>query len=510
MSDSIASSLSVTAATLPERGSLADWPLARLLLALERRRFDGVLVLSRASVTKRVVLAEGAPITAESNLASESLGVMLLDQGRLSRSDHARLSQRVQEKGCKEGAALLDLRLLDPKELFLALKEQLRRRLLECFGWANGDWQLEPGEKAKAEAGAFRVDVVRLVHDGLEAHVSPERLLALFAPAAAALVVPSPAITKLRARLRADAGVDSLLLLLDGVCPLGDAIARVREPGALSAAFIFLVLDALVPPPSPHAAIDRNAITQGAGLDIELVASEAARPNEDVSPAALRSGPAASAGQDATGAASRAELGHLQAHLDELSLYELLGVAKEASPAEIKRAYLQAAKRWHPDALVRQGLSDLRDTANNVFARISKAHTVLSDPAQRRAYDDEQAGVGPDDADRLATAETLYRKGEILLRKGAFAEALRFLEPAAQLWPNEAAYRLAYGWALYKQPEPDPAKARSELQAALQIDPADGVAHYRLGVVLRALGETQASTESLARAKSLEAKTRRI
>lgn len=512
MSASASAGLSIPPGSLPGHGSLAEWPLARLLLALERHRFTGSLALSRGHVSKRVLFAEGAPIVAESNLASESLGVMLLDQGRLSRADHARLSQRVQEKGCKEGAGLLELRLLDPKELFLALKEQLRRRLLECFAWQGGEWRLDAGETAPSEAGAFRVDVVRLVHDGLEAHASPERLLAWLAPAAGQTLVPAPSVRKLRARLRADAGVDSLLMTLDGRCTLGEAITRVREPGALAAACVMLALGALVPPQGSAPELDRNAISQSDGIDVEVVIGDGAEAAGDAALAgdAARTGAARTSASMPDAVAARAELERLHARLGELSFYELLGVAAEASAAEVKRAYLQAAKRWHPDALVRQGLDDLRDVANSVFARMSKAHSVLSDPSARRHYDEEQAGAGNADADRLATAETLYRKGEILLRKGAFVEALQFLEPAASLWPTEAAYRLACGWALYKQPASDPKRARAELEAAVEIDPADGVAHYRLGVVLRALGEASAAADALARAKALEAKTRRV
>ncbi len=501
---------------LPASGSLAEWPLARLLLGVERQRWSGAIELVRPGVTKRIVFVDGAPILAESNLASESLGVLLMDQGRLSRADHARLSQRVQEDSCKEGAALLDLRLLEPKELFLALKEQLRRRVLECFGWAIGEFRLLPGERVANEAGAFRIDSVRLVHDGLTTGADTDRLLRWLAPSSERRLVPGEPLARLRPRLRPDVAVDDLLGLLDGSRALGDAIARVRDPSALAATFILSTLGALVEPSRENAGTTQQGVTgaaaAGAGASADTPEIEIVIAGDEDDAASLRAdvrAGAPAAAPSAESAALRAELERLHGSLATLGPFDLLGVPASADAATIKRAYLQAARRFHPDTLARQGLADLHAIANEVFARIAKAHALLSDPAQRAALERAPDAAAGDEAHRVATAETLYRKGEILVRKGAFTEALRFLEPAVELWPDEAAYRLALGWSLYKQPEANPTAARPHLEAAVAIDPNDAVAQYRLGVVLRALGETEGSAAAFARSKALDAKKRR-
>src|SRR5512145_188693 len=80
----------------------------------------GRLELSREGVTKRVWLRDGVPVLAESNLPSESLGIQLLDAGRITREDYARVVETVRERRCKEGAALLALGLVGPQDLFAA------------------------------------------------------------------------------------------------------------------------------------------------------------------------------------------------------------------------------------------------------------------------------------------------------------------------------------------------------------------------------------------------------
>src|SRR5437588_6113275 len=61
--------------------------------------------------------------------------------------------------------------------------------------------------------------------------------------------------------------------------------------------------------------------------------------------------------------------------------YKVLGVGKNASEDEIKKAYRKLARKYHPDA--NQG----DKKAEERFKEISQAHDVLSDPEKRKAYD---------------------------------------------------------------------------------------------------------------------------
>jgi curved DNA-binding protein CbpA len=62
-------------------------------------------------------------------------------------------------------------------------------------------------------------------------------------------------------------------------------------------------------------------------------------------------------------------------------LYELLGVARDASAAEITRAYHRRARDLHPDTQPGQA----GEPAG--FRELEEAHRVLRDPARRAAYD---------------------------------------------------------------------------------------------------------------------------
>ncbi len=68
--------------------------------------------------------------------------------------------------------------------------------------------------------------------------------------------------------------------------------------------------------------------------------------------------------------------------------YKILGVAKDVSDAELKKVYRKLARQYHPDS----NPGDAKAEAK--FKEISEAYSVLSDPAQRREYDQVRAMGG--------------------------------------------------------------------------------------------------------------------
>jgi molecular chaperone DnaJ len=74
--------------------------------------------------------------------------------------------------------------------------------------------------------------------------------------------------------------------------------------------------------------------------------------------------------------------------LFEKDLYKVLGVPKDATEAEIKKAYRKLAREFHPDANKGDAKAEER------FKEISEANDVLSDPKRRKEYDEGRALFG--------------------------------------------------------------------------------------------------------------------
>lgn len=86
------------------------------------------------------------------------------------------------------------------------------------------------------------------------------------------------------------------------------------------------------------------------------------------------------------------------------NLYETLGLSRDATPDQIRKAYRRKALETHPDRLP-QGASPAQKSASEeMFRKVNNAYEVLSNPDNRKAYD--QYGVWPP-----PTAQESYTQG---------------------------------------------------------------------------------------------------
>lgn len=87
--------------------------------------------------------------------------------------------------------------------------------------------------------------------------------------------------------------------------------------------------------------------------------------------------------------------------------YQQLGVSRQASDADIKKAYRKLARKYHPD------MNPGNKSAEEKFKTISQAFEILSDPSKRKLYDefgDDAAKIGFDQ--KKAEALRAYKSGQ--------------------------------------------------------------------------------------------------
>jgi len=70
-----------------------------------------------------------------------------------------------------------------------------------------------------------------------------------------------------------------------------------------------------------------------------------------------------------------------------MSLYQVLALQSNATHRQVKTAYIQLAKIYHPDVIKKQQGAA---ATNEQWLKITKAYEILGDQAKRREYDNEQ------------------------------------------------------------------------------------------------------------------------
>jgi curved DNA-binding protein CbpA len=232
---------------------------------------------------------------------------------------------------------------------------------------------------------------------------------------------------------------------------------------------------------------------------------------------------------DATTEAVRARILDAHGHVNTRDHFEALGVPRTAGPAEVKAAFLRLAKEFHPDVHHQPALADLRDRLTSVFARITEAYGVLSDPARRVAFESGQRSpeaprtrkvsvkeppppaAPPPPADPgLAgqQVEEALAKAEEDFATGQYWEVLQTLHDG--LLSNVSGRmasraRMLRAQCHLKNPEAQKL-AEAELKAVVAQDPGFPDAYFLLGTIYRAGGANALATSMFR--KVLELKPR--
>jgi len=139
--------------------------------------------------------------------------------------------------------------------------------------------------------------------------------------------------------------------------------------------------------------------------------------------------------------------------------YEILGLPRDATLAQIKRRYRQLARKYHPD------VAKDKQMATRLFIQINEAYDALSDSTRRRAYDADLEN---------AAAKTTYRAAHATRERGdARTESVSKLLSDAQ-------------FAYINKRFTD---AVAACRRAISLDPTNGSAYAMLGDVYRAMGK---------------------
>lgn len=82
----------------------------------------------------------------------------------------------------------------------------------------------------------------------------------------------------------------------------------------------------------------------------------------------------------------RAEILALDAKLDSANLFEILGVPAGAPPDDVRAAFREASRKFHPDRFFGKSLGPFRAKIDRIFKKLVEANQTLTDADKREAY----------------------------------------------------------------------------------------------------------------------------
>ena len=519
------------------KGTLSEGALPALLRAVYVGRKTGILHFTRGQDVRSVRFRQGHILSAQSSVPQEHLGEVLVRNELLTAADLERAGARKRATGKRLGETLQEMGLIEREHLEDALALHVREVLLNVFSWNSGEYSLEepPGvafhgePTLKLSTGEMILETVRLLQNAEVVRAAlgnPDRVL--------------------------DLSTDPLLRFQKVTLSPTDGYVLSRVDGVLKARQIVEMI------PLPQEEVEKSlygllctGIIEFAPM-VSKAAPEPRRPQAGApspgAPAAPR--PASNAAAQEAAEAKRkdedARLREVETRRKEIldafeglkakNHFEVLGIPRASSEAQVKEAYFHLAKRFHPDTHHDPAINDLGPKLEAVFIRLGQAYEVLRNPRTRGPYEADLVARAPrfprpgvdsgtpptgspagspspaetpaPTADRAQEARRAFESmvaAEKHMEQEKFWDAIQLLEHAVQ-WlegRNLTRARIALGRSYAKNPNWTK-QAETILKSAIASEPKSADAHFVLGELYAGQGLRSRAASEFRRALEIQ------
>ena len=445
----------------PIAGRLDKVPFAALLHHLHGLRASGVLHLESGKKRKKLQLRDGRPVAVKSNLVDECLGNLLAATGTISWDVMHESLRRVKSGEGPQGQILMAMHMLDEEDLARGLRRQAEEKLLEIFSWQSGRFRFQRGVRLKgANALALRSSPANLIIEGVRTRLPATAVDRFFQLHANRFLVPSESPFYRFQEIQLAPAEEKLLRRLDSAAPLGRIAPRLDEPsrrtlfGAIAIGLFELRRDG-----ARRAAPRRRRAATGAPT------RPAVRTPAPVPPLPVEEVPQPGCVQEE---GVRAELAAMASSLRGRDYFSILGVEHRTDDEEVRGAYVELAKRTHPDRFSGFGEAVQR-LSEEVFGLVSRAYETLADRGRRLDYlrslrNRERDAAELEEGHRALRAELAFQRGVAALDRKEHGQAAESFEEAMRSYPEEGEYHAWFGWAWYLVRPSEPGRLDEALE----------------------------------------------
>ncbi|WP_303720913.1 response regulator [Malonomonas rubra] len=451
---------------------IEECSVPQLLHKLYSDKATGLLHLQRGESKKIIYLKDGYPVFARSNILNECLGQMLVKNGLITQADCDVSVARSKESGRLQGTVLIEMGLLTPQDLHDVLVMQVKEKLLSTFKWQDGTSKFVAGKDFKKNVTTINTSPASLIMQGIKGYWSLKQLDDYLTP---------------RRHLYLKQGSDPKYRFQD--------VELNRRGEEIFAKCLGTLTLAEIVEQHPLAKREVQQILVALLISELLETSEISEVIEGSEVPGLRR-------EKAVDEELRRKILEDYQRVMEADYFEALGILRQCGGPEVRRAYYKLAKEYHPDRFLGSGLSkEMSSKIGELFQYITQAYSVLSDPKSCSDYLDELLH-GPKKSiniNQVIEAETAYQQGTMLLKLRRFSAAVKPLQRAIELSPEEPEYLTHFAWALFKAtPEKSEVQNRAleVLLTSRELNPSLDLTHLYLGRIYQLQGKERQSEKS--------------
>ncbi len=334
--------------------ALGPGDAARALADAIANRRSGALTFESPEGVRRIVLREGDVVTAASGLDAESLLAFLGARGELPRERIDQLAGRLPPYGRHAGAALVAQGALRQDQLWTVLRAHAEWIMGQVLGISRGSSFLdpEPPGRLRNEPSVFGgsagaevfVEVVRRTVDEQSAAVALGGRDAVFSEGPRAPLLNECGL--------GSAELDALRTVIGA--KLDAIVTRFPQTDVTQVLYALALLGVVVVVRAAFAKPQARARTPEADAMDDTALRERIRARVDL--------------------------------VEEGDYFAVLGVMRNATSYEIRRAYVDLRRAFEPSSVLTPATLDLADDVRRIVSVLDEAYEILGDSARRERY----------------------------------------------------------------------------------------------------------------------------
>jgi curved DNA-binding protein CbpA len=513
------------------QGQLSEKPISIIIRSLAKKNASGLLRVSRGKTIKAIFFEAGTPVFAISNATNEQLEAILL-QEKLASPTQIEQAKQSGGKANKLGPSLVEMGVMTSDAYLNVVRKQVMNIIVSLFEWEQGDYVFDEKMRTSHEI-TLNQKITDILLEGARHSAQIESLSQQMAPQEAVVV---------RGNFNKELLDSGKLVPLESY-----VLSRIESPTMVSDVGAISGL--------PDQEAQRAICALIASGFLTVIGDDKEEENVET-------------------ASTKESLDKIQEDINRklqfynnADFYEILEISRQATPGEIKAAYYQLAKKYHPDRYRQAEHAPVRSRLETLFARITQAYETLSEPVNRSTYDAKlkrggsgrvNTGMGstnplpatspsaplpkpliPNESLKapsqpLSAAESLnqsvshsivsepqqsnagveqkgadyyFQQGRLRLDRKEYHAAIHLLREAVKIDPSKAPYHFHLGHALIRNPRTR-READEHLTKSAELDPYNSQMRVKLGLLYKEMGLKRRAEQFFKDALSLDPENR--
>lgn len=342
---------------LPEQGEIVRGvsDAAVILARVFAQSLTGRVGFRKGDVEKVVFFDQGRPVFASSNEPGDRMGELLVREGKITAAQYERCQIHVAQSGRRMGEILVDFGYLKRRELLPAVRRHVEDIIYSLFGWEGGRYRITREDTASAERIRLSRHPASLILEGVRRKLDRTTLEQLLGAASTVIEIPD------RDRVgtiinTADLAAEerSALAAFDGQADLAQVARTVGSDLVDVLPFAWgLVVLGLATARRAEAEVEEASTALVGETDLAI---------------------------DRERVRARWQL------VTEADYFALLGVRRDATGFEIRRAYQAARRDFAADCFPADLRRELSRELEDIASVLDEAFRVLRDDRLRLTY----------------------------------------------------------------------------------------------------------------------------